>query len=143
MTVPPDLVHASRDFDRLLEDVRDECMLQTRHQAYHTLRAVLHVLRNHLHANEVMELAGALPPLAGVVFLEGYKADAVITPFGDHATLQKEVAGVRRDHNVAPKTAIADCACVLRRHCDETRLDLVLANLPKPAAWFFGAEMVE
>lgn len=143
MTVPPDLVHASRDFDRLLEDVRDECMLQTRHQAYHTLRAVLHVLRNHLETGEAMALAGVLPPLTSVVFLEGYRADNDVQPFGDLAALNREVAAIRKDHNLAPQTAITDCARVLRHHCDEIRLDQALANLPKPAAWFFGLETVE
>ena len=118
-------------------------MLQTRHQAYHTLRAVLHVLRNHLETADVMALAGVLPPLASVVFLEGYHADNDVQPFGDPVVLSSEVAAIRKDHNLAPHTAITDCARVLRRHCDETRLDLALANLPKPVALFFDAESVQ
>ena len=38
--MPAEYKNASTDFDGFLLDVSDTCMLQTHHQAYHTLRAV-------------------------------------------------------------------------------------------------------
>ena len=58
MTVPMEYWSASKDFERALADVRDTCMLQTHNQAYHTLRAVLHVFRSHLSVADAVE-----PPL--------------------------------------------------------------------------------
>lgn len=39
MPMPAECKNASTDFDWFLLDVSDTCMLQTHHQAYHTLRA--------------------------------------------------------------------------------------------------------
>jgi len=40
MPMPAEYKNASMDFDGFLLNVSDTCMLQTHHQAYHTLRAV-------------------------------------------------------------------------------------------------------
>ena len=46
---------------------------------------------------------------------------------------------LRRHHNFAPASAIADVAAALRRNMDTDKLDRVLATLPKGAADFWKA----
>ena len=70
MPMPMEYWSASKDFDTLLTDVRDSCMLQTHHQAYQTLRAVLHVFRSHLTTADALHFANVLPPVARAIYVE-------------------------------------------------------------------------
>jgi uncharacterized protein (DUF2267 family) len=50
-----------------------------------------------------------------------------------------EVQDLRRHHNFAPASAIADVAAALRRNMDGEQLDRVLATLPEGAADYWKA----
>lgn len=135
--MPAEYKSASKDFNAFLMDVRDTCMLQTRHQAYHTLRAVLHVFRAHLTVAEALSFASVLPPVTRAIFPDGWMPGGSSEPFPRRGELQREVKAIRRDHNLAPETAIADIACILRRSSmDTSSLERVLRQLPKGAAEF-------
>lgn len=141
MTVPMEYWSASKDFEAFLQDVRDTCMLSTHNQAYHTLRAVLHVFRSHLPVKDALAFAGILPPVTRAIFVEDWVPDDHPEPFPDHATLQREVKAIRPDHNLAPESAISDVAKSLRRSSIDIRaLDRVLATLPPGAADFWRAD---
>lgn len=140
MTVPMSIVMASKEFDRFLLDVRDTAMLQTHPQAYHTLRAVLHVFRGHLSVADALRFADILPPVARAIFVESWNPEQTNGPFPDRKALQFEVTQVRRDHNVAPDSAIRDVARALRRHVDERDLDRVLGGMPEGAGEFWASD---
>jgi len=137
MTMPIEYWNASKDFDRFLLDVRDSCMLSSHNQAYHTLRAFLHVFRSHLPIKDALAFAGALPPVVRAIFVEDWDAELPVSPFPDRQRLAWEVQHVRQDHNVAPETAIEDVAGALRRHIDETALDRILADLGTDAVAYW------
>ncbi|WP_269581254.1 DUF2267 domain-containing protein [Roseibium sp. Sym1] len=138
MPMPQTYFHASKDFDAFIQDVRDTCMLQTRHQAYHTLRAVLHTFRAHLTTRQALEFANILPAVTRAIFVEDWTVSDSPPPFPDRAALVREVKSIRRDHNMAPDSAIADVAAALRRSSiDERELDRVLAGLPEGAVDFW------
>ena len=140
MPMPQVYFDASRDFDAFIRDVRDTCLLQTHHQAYHTLRAVLHVFRDHLAIEDALRFAGVLPPVVRAIFVEDWMPSPPRS-FPDRAMLQAKVKAVRRDHNLAPDTAIADVAAALRRsRIDVRALDRVLAGLPEGARDFWAAD---
>ncbi|POF28078.1 DUF2267 domain-containing protein [Roseibium marinum] len=143
MPMPQTYFHASLDFDAFLQDVRDTCMLQTHHQAYHTLRAVLHTFRAHLTTEQALEFANILPAVTRAIFVEDWVEDwqpgETPPPFPDRVALTRKVKFVRQDHNMAPDTAIADVATALRRSSvDERQLDRVLARLPEGAVDFWN-----
>lgn len=142
MTVPQEYWNASKDFDRFLADVRDTCMLQTHNQAYHTLRAVLHVFRAHLTLAEGLAFAEVLPPVTRAIFVEGWEVpEGEPAPFPSRDALQSEVKAIRRDHNMAPDTAIADVASALRRSSIDTRaLDRVLNQMSEGARAFWAVD---
>jgi uncharacterized protein (DUF2267 family) len=137
MPMPMEYANASNDFDRFLSDVRDSCMLQTTHQAYQTLRAVLHVFRSHIAAADALLFANALPPVTRAIFVEDWTLDELLTPFPSRAELTGEVLAVRGDHNLSPETAISDVAGALRRAIDPRDLDRALAKLPAAAQDFW------
>jgi len=138
MPMPQTYFLASQDFDAFLVDVRDTCMLQTRHQAYHTLRAVLHTFRVHLTTQQALTFANVLPAVTRAIFVEDWTVSGSPPPFPGRATLIAEVKSVRRDHNMAPDSAIEDVATALRRSSiDERELDRVLAGLPEGAVDFW------
>ncbi len=140
MPMPAEYWNASKEFEAFMQDVRDTCMLQTHHQAYHTLRAVLHVFRSHLSVNQALAFAGVLPPVVRAIFVEGWQPDVNASPSGfpDRSVLQTEVKSIRRDHNLAPDSAIADVAAALRRSSiDKHDLDNVLNRLPDGAVEFW------
>ena len=134
MPMPMEYWNASRDFEAFLTDVRNRCMLQTHHQAYHTLRAVLHVFRSHLSTQDALSFAAVLPPVTRAIFVENWTLTVDPAPFPDRAALQREVKSIRPDHNLAPESAIGDVAEVLRSHVDNQALDAVLRSLPPGAA---------
>ena len=138
MPVPMAYRTASKDFDAFLADIRDTCMLQTLHQAYHTLRAVLHVFRSHLTVEDALVFANILPPVTRAVFVEDWVPADNPAPFPGREALQAEVKAIRPDHNLAPDSAIADVASALRRSSIDCRdLDRVLQALPDGAAEFW------
>jgi uncharacterized protein (DUF2267 family) len=138
MPMPMEYWSASKDFEALLGDVREACSFGSHHQAYHTLRAVLHVFRAHVSVGDALTFAGILPPVVRAIFVEDWDANMPVTPFPARDVLAEEVKTVRRDHNFAPDTAIADVAGVLRRHINAEDLDRVLRSMPPPAAQYWA-----
>lgn len=140
MTMPMEYKNASRDFDAFVADVRDTCMLQTLHQAYHTLRAVLHVFRSDLTITDALRFADILPPVVRAIFVEDWQPPHGDPPsFPDRRMLQTEVKSIRPDHNLAPDSAIFDVATALRRSSIDVRdLDRVLAAMPPRAEEFWS-----
>lgn len=137
MPMPMEYWTASKDFESFLTDVRDSCMLQTHHQAYHTLRAVLHVFRSHLSVSDALVFAEILPPVTRAIFIEDWRPDDGPRPFPDRNALQAEVKSIRPDHNLAPASAIEDVAGALRRSIDCLALDRVLQKLPAGASAYW------
>jgi uncharacterized protein (DUF2267 family) len=138
MTMPMEYWSASKDFDKMLTELRDRCMLQSHHQAYHTLRAVLHVFRSHLALPDALRFAGVLPPVVRAIFVEDWNIDEPVRPFPDNRTLMTEVKAVRPDHNLAPGSAIGDVTAVLRRYVDNNRLERELRHLGSRASEFWS-----
>ena len=144
MPMPQTYFQASREFDAFILDVRDTCMLQSHHQAYHTLRAVLHTFRAHLTTEDALRFANILPAVTRAIFVEDWTPTGMTPPFPDRAALLREVKSVRRDHNLAPDSAIEDVAAALRRSSvDEKDLDQVLARLPEEAVDFWSVGTAE
>lgn len=140
MPMPMEYENASKDFERFLADVRDTCLLQTTHQAYQTLRAVLLVFRSHVSIRDALAFASILPPVTRAIFIEDWNPDEPTTPFPAPNELRHEVLAVRGDHNLSPDSAIKDVAKALRRSMDVRDLDRVLATLPDRARDFWQAE---
>jgi uncharacterized protein (DUF2267 family) len=130
MPIPMEYWNASKDFDLFLTDVRDTCMLQTHNQAYHTLRAVLHVFRSHLDINEALRFADVLPPVIRAIFIESWDANRKPPAFPTRGYLQAEVKSIRPDHNLAPPTAIDDVSiCLWRSSVSKMDLERTLKSI--------------
>lgn len=138
MTVPQDYVHASRDFDRFMDDVLEISMLATHHQAYAVVRGVLHVFRDHLTVDDALRFAGVLPAVLRAIFVEDWHPVAKPPAFPDRAELARNVKDMRRDHNLASTTSIAEVAAALRRNINNSDLDRVLATLPPGAVEYWA-----
>lgn len=138
MTVPQEYVHASRDFDRFMDDFMQIAMLETHHRSYAILRAVLHVFRDHLEVSDALRFAEILPAVLRAIFVENWHPVAGPPPFPDRATLIREVKANRRDHNLASETSISEVAAALRRNISNADLDRVLASLPPGAVEYWA-----
>ncbi|GLI20853.1 uncharacterized protein (DUF2267 family) [Xanthobacter flavus] len=139
MTIPLDLQHATEAFDRFLADARDTAGLATRNQTYTMVEGVLVVFRRRLSVEEAIRFAGVLPPVLRAIFVADWDTAEPRRPFADRAAMTAEVQDLRRHHNFAPASAIADVAAALRRNMDAEKLDRVLATLPEGAADFWTA----
>lgn len=139
MTVPQEYLRASEDFDELILDVRDTCMLPTRHQAYHTLRAVLHVFRSHLTVEDALVFANILPPVTRAIFVEDWVIGDSRRAFPTRDELQREVKAIRPDHNLAPESAISDVARALRCSSIDAAALVRVPKLPPEGASEFWA----
>jgi uncharacterized protein (DUF2267 family) len=133
MPYPTEYSSASADFDRFLDAVKQNAMLQTRHQAWQVARAVLLVFRDHLSARDALRFADALPPLLRALFVEGLDPGRMPQPFPFRDVLDAEVAAVRRDHNFVTPTSIGEVAAAFWPVVDRLRIEAVLDSLD-PAA---------
>jgi uncharacterized protein (DUF2267 family) len=134
MTVPQEYVHASRDFDRFMDDFMAISMLETHHRSYAVVRAVLHVFRDHLTVTDALAFSEILPAVLRAIFVENWHPASNPPPFPDRQALIGEVKANRRDHNLATESSISDVATALRRNIDAERLNRLLARLPPGAA---------
>lgn len=137
MTVPMEYRQASRDFDAFLIDARDTAMLQTTNQAFTMAEAVLTVFRRRLSVADALAFAAVLPPVLRALFVSGWDIAEPVRPFAERDVLTREVQAFRGDHNVSPKTAIADVAAALGRHVDPAAFARVLDRLPPAARAFW------
>ncbi len=140
MTVPMEYQHAGEVFERFLQRAREQSGLATRNQTYTMVQAVLLVFRRRLDIRQAIAFAGVLPPVLRAVFVADWDLDAPVLPFADRATLTREVQALRRDHNFAPDSAIADVAAALWLVCDRQALQNVLQGLPEGAVSFWASE---
>lgn len=139
MTVPMQYAHASQDFEAFLSELRDALGHETRHQAYHTLEAVLRVFRARLTVKQGLAFASALPAVLRAIFVDDWDVDAPPAAFAESATMNAEVRRHQANHNFAPEGAIEITASVLVRHVDRLAFAAALDRLPAPAAAFWDA----
>lgn len=143
MPMPQEYFQASRDFDRFMDDVKRISMLQTHHQCYTMVEAVLHAFRSHLSFQDALTFADFLPPVLRAIFVAHWDLSVDIRPFPTRDVLQDEVMALRHNHNVSTPTAIEDVARALRMNCDPRDFERVLASLPPEAARFWAVPAQE
>lgn len=137
MPVPSEYQRASLDFDKFMVDARDISGLATTNMAWNMVVGVLHTFRRRLDVRDTARFANVLPPVLRAIFVADWNADEPRLPFGDRATMTKEVQALRAAHNFAPDTAIRDVATALRRNINDEDFDRVLAELPEGAVEFW------
>jgi uncharacterized protein (DUF2267 family) len=140
MPMPLEYRQASADFDAFMKDLVATSMIQTSHQAYTMLQAVLQVFRHRLTVGQAIAFANVLPPVLRAVFVSDWDVEAPVKPFVGRDALMKEVRAFRHDHNLSTDTALEDVTVVLRRHVDHAAFERVLSQLPPEARgfWFIG-----
>jgi uncharacterized protein (DUF2267 family) len=138
MTVPPEFVHASRDFDRFLLDARETLGHATTHQTWYSVLGVFVTFRARLSVPQVLAFAQALPPLLGAMVLFEWDPAQEPRPFAPRAELAREAKAFRIEHSFLPDSAIEDVAAALRRHVDRRDFARMLATLPPEAQAFWA-----
>jgi uncharacterized protein (DUF2267 family) len=137
MPMPQEYFHASRDFDKFMEDAKRISMLTSHHQAYTMVEAVLHAFRAHLSFADAMKFADFLPPVLRAIFVQNWDVSQPVTPFPNRAGLQREILGLRHNHNMSTETAVEDVAQALSLNTDGREFARVLSKLPAEAAAFW------
>lgn len=140
MPMPLEYRQASADFDAFMEDLVATSMLQTSHQAYTMLQAVLQVFRHRLTVPQAIAFANVLPPVLRAIFVSDWDAEAPIKPFVSRDELMREIRAFRHDHNRSTESPIEDVTSTIRRHVDREAFKRVLDTLPPDARhfWFMG-----
>ncbi|MGG7518486.1 DUF2267 domain-containing protein [Allorhizobium undicola] len=138
--MPEEYRQASRDFEAVLVDLRDQAMLATTHRAFTTLEAVLRVFRARLTVAEGLAFADLLPVGLRALFVSQWDCHPPALPFLSRKEMMAEVLALRHNHNLSTDTAIEDVVTVLRRHLDENVLQMFLAGVSSQALSFWGFE---
>jgi uncharacterized protein (DUF2267 family) len=123
-----------------LHDIEKRLDPCSRQQAYSVLRAVLHVLRDHLDAHLVSGLSAQLPLLLRGVFLEGWRP--LDPPRGgrDPEVFLQEVRA--RVAGTCPRDAndiTTSVLWVLSDRLDPGEVRKLIQHLPKPLRTFWPA----
>jgi uncharacterized protein (DUF2267 family) len=105
MPMPLEYRQASADFDAFMKDLVATSMIQTSHQAYTMLQAVLQVFRHRLTVGQAIAFANVLPPVLRAIFVSDWDVEAPVKPFVDRDALMREVRAFRHEHNLSTETA--------------------------------------
>lgn len=142
MPMPMEYRQASVDFDRFMEDLKSVSMLQTSHQAYTMLQAVLQVFRRRLSIAQAIAFAGALPPVLRAIFVSDWNVSEEQKPFLTKSEMMAEVRALRHNHNLSTESAIDDVATAIRRNLDPDVFERILSDMPDGARAFWSGSSV-
>lgn len=120
-----------------MEALKRISLLQTTHQCYTMVEAVLHALRSHMSLREALAFADRLPPVLRAIFVSDWDIEAPVKPVTDRAGLQREILGLRHNHNVSTPTALEDVGATLRETMGRDEFSHLLSALPADLARFW------
>ena len=103
------LDHTIQETNVWLKGVEEELELDSRHQGYSALRAVLHALRDRLPPEVAIKLGAQLPILVRGIYYEGWHAAG--TP-----TRERHVEDFA-EHVVSSRESFRSMRCPLRAAC--------------------------
>lgn len=126
-----------------LKELREELHLDDVHDAYLSLRTVLHTLRDRLPPEEAADLASQLPMLLKGVFYEGWKPASTPTRIRDR---QEFFDGMReplrsRMPNPDPERITRAVFGLLARHVSEGEIAQVVSALPSELRGLWPSEV--
>jgi uncharacterized protein (DUF2267 family) len=130
MTLPATLSHAVQQTQEWLKELRDNGDLADEAEAYSTLRAVLHQLRDRLTAEEAVDLAQQLPLIVRGVYFEGWRPSRTPERVRSKREFIEGVAAKIRPHPVDAERATRDVLSLIAHHCDPGEVGDVIAQLP-------------
>jgi uncharacterized protein (DUF2267 family) len=138
MPMPNEYQMASQQFERFLEDARNELDLTTRNQTYTAVQGVLLAFRARLDVAAGLSFANELPAVLRAMFVKDWDLTAPLLPFASREEMAREVAALRQHHNFSPPTVIEDVARALWKHVDRMAFARMLETLPEPAREFWA-----
>jgi uncharacterized protein (DUF2267 family) len=114
-----------------VDEVARELCTNDRPEAYTTLKAVLHAIRDGITVHQAAHLAAELPDRLRWAFYDGWVPDRVPRTYRDRDDFLRTVA---READLADtieaSCAVASVMAVLERHVSAAEIDEVLAALP-------------
>ncbi len=132
MTQPNEILYASKLYQDWLTALKERALLATHNQSQAMFRAVLHGLRRHMTADQVLSFADALPPLPRGIFIQGWRPGAAL-PLAAAQDLVREVTTDLAPHHVPPETIVGDVLAVLANHAEPHAAAQLRAQLPDAA----------
>lgn len=122
-----------------VNDVNDSAQLDNKQRAYRVLRAVLHVVRDHLNVDEAAQLAAQMPVLIRGIYYEGWNPSD--TPVVERSA-DGFVARIQECFGPDPmgdaQDAIAAVIAVLRSHISEGEMSEVESAFTTEIRTLFG-----
>ncbi len=139
MTVPMRYSRATEEFEAFLRDAKTRMDTVTRHQTYQGVYGTLIVFRRRLTVKEVIDFAAVLPAVLSAIFISDWDVEEPKRAFEERESMTDEVLAIRRDHNLAPRSVIADVAASLRSHVDPIAFQQCLDRLGPDAMAFWSS----
>lgn len=137
MPYPLEYALSTQTWQSVLDAVKEETDLSTSNQAFTVLEGVLRAFRRRLDLQDSLRFADALPVPVRALFVHDWDITEKRMPFRPPLELADEVRSLRRNHNLAPDTAVPDVARALRPFVHPHRFDALIASLPEGAESFW------
>ena len=120
-----------------LNELQRDLDLESKQQAYHILRVVLHHLRDMLPVNQAIHLSAQLPMLVRGFYLENWRPGATATrpkthPGTREAFLDAVAADLMPGPNISTASAVNAVFFLLSQHVTQGEIRQVIDCLPKP-----------
>lgn len=132
--------HASAEFRKFLDDVKDLLGLDSDNMAYTAVDGAFRVFRRRLTPAQALDFAGVLPAVLRAIFVQDWRDAGDPVPFGTPEEMAREAQGLRRHHNLTPPDVIPKVALAIRRAVDKGEFASALDRLPPDAKRFWQVE---
>jgi uncharacterized protein (DUF2267 family) len=124
-----------------LNDLMDQMGWVDKHRAYHALRVVLHVLRDHLPVDQAAALGAQLPMLVRGFYYEGWHPEGKpIRERKKEDFLAPIAAAFWEDPSVGPEEVARAVFQVLAKHATPGEIKHVKISLPGELRAMWSAE---
>jgi uncharacterized protein (DUF2267 family) len=140
MPMPWTYRHASKEWRAFLDDVKERTGLSSDNMAYTAIDGVFRTFRRRLSVEQSIAFANVLPSVPRAIFIQDWNVNATPVAFASRAEMTREVQTLRKDHNLAPDTAIEAVAWALWRRVNHGEFQRVLDKLPCGAVEFWAVD---
>lgn len=137
MGVPAPYGYADKAFWAYIDALKTRMVTHSSATSFTCTQGTFRAFRARLAPQDALAFANVLPATLRAIFVADWDITEPVKPWADRATLTAEVKALRRHHNFAPDTVIADVAWALHQVVERDAFARVLDRLPREARAFW------
>lgn len=133
MPMPFTYRHATDEWRRFLETMRNRTLIDSDNVIYTALDGLFRAFRSRVPPRLVLEFGDELPAVMRAILVSRWDITAPLKPWVSRTELELEIRTLRRDHNFAPEGILDDLVWGIQTEVREIDFDRVLSRMEPEA----------